>query len=78
MTRGRTAIVIGGGIAGQVAAVALRRAGIEPTVHEAHDRDADGVGAFLGLGLNGIDALRTVGMDAPVLARASPPPAWCC
>ncbi|MBB3085411.1 FAD-dependent oxidoreductase [Geodermatophilus sabuli] len=65
----RTAVVIGGGIAGQVAAVALQRAGIEPTVHEAHDRDADGVGAFLGLGLNGIDALRTVGMEAPVIAR---------
>ncbi|MCV2488106.1 FAD-dependent monooxygenase [Geodermatophilus sp. YIM 151500] len=70
MTRRRTAIVIGGGIAGQVAAVALRRAGIESTVHEAHDRHADGVGAFLGLGLNGIDALRTVGLDAPVLARS--------
>jgi len=62
-------MVIGGGIAGQVAAVALQRAGIEPTVHEAYGRDADGVGAFLGLGLNGIDALRTVEMDAAVTAR---------
>src|SRR5687767_4823355 len=69
MTRVRTATVIGGGIAGQVAAVALQRAGIEPTVHEAYDRDAEGVGAFLGLGLNGIDALRAVDMDAAVLAR---------
>ncbi|WP_409332419.1 FAD-dependent oxidoreductase [Trujillonella humicola] len=69
MTRVRTAHVIGGGIAGPVAAVALHRAGIEPTVYEAHATDADGVGAFLGLGLNGIDALRTVDMDATVLAR---------
>ncbi|MGY1706786.1 FAD-dependent oxidoreductase [Geodermatophilus sp. SYSU D00697] len=69
MTRVRTAHVIGGGIAGQVAAVALHRAGIEPTVYEAHDTDADGVGAFLGLGLNGVDALRAVDMDAAVLAR---------
>ncbi|MCZ2860865.1 FAD-dependent oxidoreductase [Blastococcus sp. VKM Ac-2987] len=69
MTRVRTAIVVGGGIAGQVAAVALQRAGIRPTVWEAYARDADGVGAFLGLGLNGVDALRTVDMDAPVLAR---------
>lgn len=50
MTRVRTAHVIGGGIAGHVAAVALYRAGIQPTVYEAHHADADGVGAFLGLG----------------------------
>ncbi|PVZ14286.1 FAD-dependent oxidoreductase [Actinomycetospora cinnamomea] len=69
MTRIRTAHVVGGGIAGQVAAVALHRAGIEPCVSEAYDTDAAGVGAFLGLGLNGLDALRTVGMDTAVLAR---------
>ena len=41
----RTALVIGGGIAGPVAAMALRKAGIEATVYEAYQGTADGVGA---------------------------------
>ena len=59
----RTALVIGAGIAGSVAAVSLQRAGFEPVLYEGHERGAHGVGAFLGLGLNGISALRAVGMD---------------
>ncbi|MGH3316811.1 MAG: FAD-dependent oxidoreductase [Nocardioidaceae bacterium] len=64
-----TALVIGAGIAGSVAAVSLKRAGFDPVLYEGHERGADGVGAFLGVGLNGINALRAAGMDAPVLAR---------
>jgi 2-polyprenyl-6-methoxyphenol hydroxylase-like FAD-dependent oxidoreductase len=67
--RPRTALVIGGGIAGPVAAAALQKAGIEPLVYEAYRGDAESVGAFLTVGLNGIDALRAVEMDAPALAR---------
>src|SRR5829696_8912149 len=40
------AIIIGGGIAGPVTAMALQRAGIPATVYEAYDRASDGVGAF--------------------------------
>jgi FAD-dependent urate hydroxylase len=69
MTSKRTALVIGGGIAGPVAATALQEAGIDPVVYKAYIHSAEGVGAFLGLGLNGIDALRAVDMDAPVVAR---------
>ncbi|WP_205745846.1 FAD-dependent oxidoreductase [Egibacter rhizosphaerae] len=69
MGQDRTALVIGGGVAGPVAAEALRRAGIEAVVYEAYADSAEDVGAFLGLGLNGIDALRAVDMDAPVLDR---------
>jgi FAD-dependent urate hydroxylase len=58
----RTALVIGAGIAGPVAAVALRRAGITATVYEAHEGTADELGAFLTLQVNGIDALRTLGI----------------
>ena len=65
----RTALVIGGGIAGSVAGVALQRAGFDPVVHEAYETSADGVGAFLGLGLNGVSALRALDMDGGVLAR---------
>jgi FAD-dependent urate hydroxylase len=54
------ALIIGGGIAGPVTAMALRKAGLEATVYEAYDRSADGVGAFLGLAVNGIAALHTL------------------
>ena len=55
MTSTRTALVIGGGIAGPAAAMALRRAGIEATVCEAQPRTADGGGVFLTLASNGLD-----------------------
>ncbi|RKN41952.1 FAD-dependent oxidoreductase [Micromonospora endolithica] len=60
------ALIIGGGIAGPVAAMALQRAGIEAVVHEAYARDAVGVGAFLTLSVNGVDALRAIGLDGLV------------
>jgi len=66
----QTAIVVGGGIAGSVTAVALRKAGFTPAVYEAYDRGADGVGAFLTLASNGIDALRSVGIADRVLTDA--------
>jgi len=43
------AIIVGGGIAGPVAALALRKAGIEAAVYEAHGQTADGVGGILSL-----------------------------
>ena len=53
----RTALVIGGGIAGPVAAMALRKAGIQATVYEAYAGTADGVGGGLGIAPNGQNAL---------------------
>ena len=38
----RSALVIGGGIAGPATAMALRKAGIEATVSEAHPSGAEG------------------------------------
>jgi 2-polyprenyl-6-methoxyphenol hydroxylase-like FAD-dependent oxidoreductase len=58
-----TALVIGGGIAGPVAAVALQRAGIHATIHEAQPGPTTDVGAWLGLQTNGLDALRAVGAE---------------
>jgi FAD-dependent urate hydroxylase len=55
-----SAIIIGGGVAGPVTAMALRKAGIDATIYEAYDRSADGVGAFLTLAVNGIAALGTL------------------
>jgi FAD-dependent urate hydroxylase len=71
----RTALVAGGGIAGAATALALQKAGIEPVVFEARQRPAYGVGAFLTLGSNGLEALRRLGADGPVLAAGFPTPA---
>ncbi|MCO1660483.1 FAD-dependent oxidoreductase [Pseudonocardia humida] len=62
----RTAIVIGGGIAGPVAAMALRRAGIAATVHEAYPGPADGIGGSLAIAPNGQAALGIVGAASAV------------
>jgi FAD-dependent urate hydroxylase len=65
-------IIIGGGIAGPVAAMALDRVGITATVYERHDQPADGVGGLIGLAPNGLAALATVGLAEPVEAISLP------
>jgi 2-polyprenyl-6-methoxyphenol hydroxylase-like FAD-dependent oxidoreductase len=74
MSHVRTALIIGGGIAGPVAAMALRRAGIQATVYERFDQPADGVGGMIGLAPNGLNALATIGLDEAVLAIGEPVP----
>lgn len=69
MTR---ALIIGGGIAGPVAAMALRRAGIDAIVHEAYPGGADHLGAFLVLFANGLAALRAIDAERPVRERSFP------
>lgn len=62
----RTALVIGGGIAGPVAAMALDEAGIQATVYESHQGTSDGVGGGLSIAPNGLNALAVLGADAGV------------
>src|SRR5262245_57935942 len=57
------ALIIGGGIGGPVAAMALQRVGIDSVVYEARDQPADFTGFFLNTASNGLDALRTLGVD---------------
>ncbi|GLI02152.1 FAD-dependent oxidoreductase [Phytohabitans aurantiacus] len=57
------ALIIGGGIGGLTAAMALRRAGIEPVVHEAYEQPDDYAGLFLNTASNGLDALRAIDVD---------------
>jgi 2-polyprenyl-6-methoxyphenol hydroxylase-like FAD-dependent oxidoreductase len=73
-------LVIGGGIAGPVAAMALKQAGLDPIVYEAYERGSDGVGAFLTLAVNGLNALEVLqlrdavcglGMDTPAMKLVS-------
>jgi 2-polyprenyl-6-methoxyphenol hydroxylase-like FAD-dependent oxidoreductase len=68
VNRPRTAIIIGGGIAGPATAMALAKAGLEVTVYEARPGGADGGGVMLTLAVNGIDALRAIDADAAVAA----------
>ena len=64
MTR---ALVIGGGVAGPVVAMALQRAGIDAVVHESYPDPTGDIGAWLGVQTNGLDALRAIDADQPVL-----------
>lgn len=57
------ALIIGGGIAGPVTAMGLRKAGIDAEIYEAYETTADNVGTWLALGVNGIDALRCLDLD---------------
>ena len=63
----RHAVVVGGGVAGPVVALALQRVGIDASIHEARERD-DGVGSFLTVASNGMEALRAVGAAEAVAA----------
>jgi 2-polyprenyl-6-methoxyphenol hydroxylase-like FAD-dependent oxidoreductase len=75
MTAARTALVIGGGIAGPVAATALAMAGIDAAVYDARPADpasANGIGGSLALEPNGMAALRVVGVDDDARAAATP------
>ncbi len=69
MTR---ALVIGAGVAGPVAAMALRKAGVEATLCEAHPAGAEEVGSWLTLQANGIDALRAIEADQVVAGLGFP------
>jgi 2-polyprenyl-6-methoxyphenol hydroxylase-like FAD-dependent oxidoreductase len=68
----KKALVIGGGVAGPVTALALRKAGIDATVYEAYDRPAIDAGGALMLAPNGLAAVRTVGIDAALKAVGQP------
>ncbi|MFI5998163.1 FAD-dependent oxidoreductase [Streptomyces sp. NPDC051362] len=69
------ALIIGSGIAGPCAAMALQQAGIDSVVYEARSTGADGVGVFLTLASNGIDALRSIGAEGPAVSAGFPTPA---
>lgn len=66
MSAVKTAAVIGGGIAGLVSGIALRRVGIDVTVYEAHGHSAHGVGKLLLMAPNGMAALRCLDADQQV------------
>ena len=74
MSRAKRAMIIGGGVAGPVAAMALRQAEIDSVIYEAYEGGADDIGAFLTFASNGLDALRTIDANDLVLAEGFPTP----
>ncbi|WP_067469898.1 FAD-dependent oxidoreductase [Nocardia amamiensis] len=72
MSTTRTALVIGGGIAGPVVATALRKAGIDARVYEAYPGPSYGIGSGLALAPNGVAALDIIGAGDPVRDIALP------
>ncbi|EWM13494.1 NAD(P)/FAD-dependent oxidoreductase [Kutzneria sp. 744] len=64
------ALIIGGGIAGAATALALGKAGVTSTVYEAYPSGGDDVGAWLMVMHNGMDALRAIDADRPVIERS--------
>jgi len=66
------ALIIGGGIAGPVTAMALQRAGIDSVIYEARAPEESAGGAFLTVAVNGLDALRAIDAHAGVLAAGFP------
>ncbi|WP_370939032.1 FAD-dependent monooxygenase [Amycolatopsis sp. cg13] len=60
-------LIAGGGVAGTVTAMALRLAGHEPVVFEAHPSGGADAGAFLVVMHNGMNALRAIDADSPVI-----------
>jgi 2-polyprenyl-6-methoxyphenol hydroxylase-like FAD-dependent oxidoreductase len=70
--RVQSAAIIGGGIAGPVAALALRKAGIAATVYESYPSPAEGLGGTIALAPNGVAALDIVGAGDQVRQVADP------
>lgn len=66
------ALIIGGGVAGPVTALALRKAGIDSVIYEAYPSGADDIGAFLTIMSNGMDALRAVDAHELVIDSSFP------
>ncbi|MCG3756248.1 FAD-dependent monooxygenase [Amycolatopsis sp. Poz14] len=65
-------LIAGGGVAGTVTAMALQRAGHEPVVYEAHPSGGADAGAFLVVMHNGMNALRAIDADTPVIEASFP------
>lgn len=66
--------VAGGGVAGSVCAIALRRIGADVTLYEAYPDPAGAIGSFLSIASNGLRALDAVGCLDAVRDAGTPVP----
>ena len=72
----RTALIIGGGIAGPALALFLKRQGIEPLVFEAYPR-SENVGGGFQIAPNGMGVLEDLGLAEAVTLQGSPARGFC-
>ena len=71
--KNKKAIIIGCGIAGPTLAMALQKCGINSTIYESQVSPADNRGGlFLHLGPNGVNILKTLGIDELVRREGHP------
>jgi 2-polyprenyl-6-methoxyphenol hydroxylase-like FAD-dependent oxidoreductase len=68
------ALVIGCGIGGPALGMALRKVGVDAEIFEAYGESAEGVGSFLNIASNGLDALRTLEAHHEVMRAGIPTP----
>jgi 2-polyprenyl-6-methoxyphenol hydroxylase-like FAD-dependent oxidoreductase len=68
--RARKALIIGGGIAGPVTAIFLKRAGIDAEVFEAWPHST-GIGGGLQIAPNGMHVLAEIGLADEMIRRGS-------
>ncbi|PYY48965.1 FAD-dependent monooxygenase [Curtobacterium sp. MCLR17_043] len=68
------ALIVGGGIAGLAAAIALHQGGHTPIVLERGEKPAQDEGSWLQVASNGIRALHNLGLGAAVSAGGFPTP----
>src|SRR4051812_22338378 len=66
----RKALIIGAGIAGPVAAILLRRAGIESAIYEAWPY-SKGIGGGLQIAPNGMQVMDEIGLSNELISRGS-------
>jgi 2-polyprenyl-6-methoxyphenol hydroxylase-like FAD-dependent oxidoreductase len=68
------ALIIGAGVCGPVTALALRRAGLDAAVYEAHARPTTDVGSYLTVATNGLHALAALDLRQAVVDVGFPTP----
>ena len=72
ITEKRKALIIGCGIAGPTVALFLQRAGIDAEIYEAQPAPDDFAGVFLTVAANGMNVLKTLGLDDRITAEGFP------
>jgi 2-polyprenyl-6-methoxyphenol hydroxylase-like FAD-dependent oxidoreductase len=74
MTSLKEALIIGGGIAGPITALFLKRIGVDSEIYEARPQTHEVEGSFLNLAGNGLEVLRLLDLDQLLSAEGSSVP----
>ena len=72
MDKNKKVIIIGCGIAGPALAMALQKCGIDSRIYESRESPADHIGLFFYLGPNGVNVLKTLGIEDKIREKGHP------